>query len=68
MINIKHAELKRQGLFLRSSPEFYKTDWIGNSTSNAVNVSNPNAFVVLLSNPDTGANFYISRQTDSTSK
>ncbi|QRW22851.1 glycoside hydrolase family 35 protein [Rhizoctonia solani] len=28
----KYAELKRQGLFLRSVPEFYATDVIGNST------------------------------------
>lgn len=27
----KFDELKRQGLFLRSSPDFRKTDWIGNS-------------------------------------
>ncbi|TFY54520.1 hypothetical protein EVG20_g9672, partial [Dentipellis fragilis] len=63
----KFAELKLQGLFLRSSPEFYKTDWIGNSTTGAVNISNPAAFAVLLKNPDTNATFYIVRQTDSTS-
>lgn len=63
----KWSELKKQGLFLRSSPEFRKTNWIGNSSTGVVNVSNPDAFVVLLTNPDTGANFYIARQTDSTS-
>ena len=67
MLTPKHEELKKQGLFLRSSPEFYKTDWVGNSSSSAVSVSNPAAFVVFLSNPDTGAGFYIARQTDSTS-
>lgn len=63
----KWSELKKQGLFLRSSPEFRKTNWIGNSSTGVVRVSNPDAFVVLLTNPDTGANFYIARQTDSTS-
>ncbi|TFY81153.1 hypothetical protein EWM64_g2859, partial [Hericium alpestre] len=63
----KYTELKRQGLFLRSSPEFYKTDWIGNSSTGAVNISNSVAFAVLLRNPDTNASFYIARQTDSTS-
>ncbi|EIM81437.1 glycoside hydrolase family 35 protein [Stereum hirsutum FP-91666 SS1] len=63
----KFDELKLQGLFLRSSPEFYKTDWFGNSSTDAVTVSNPAAFVVKLQNPDTGSGFYIARQTDSTS-
>lgn len=63
----KFDELKLQGLFLRSSPEFYKTDWIGNSSTDAVTVSNTAAFVVKLQNPDSGSGFYIARQTDSTS-
>lgn len=63
----KYDELKLQGLFLRSSPQFYKTDWIGNSSTDAVAVSNPAAFVVKLQNPDTGSGFYIARQNDSTS-
>ncbi|EPQ50957.1 glycoside hydrolase family 35 protein [Gloeophyllum trabeum ATCC 11539] len=63
----KYAELKRQGLFLRSSSEFYKTDWIGNSSTGAVVVSNPAAFAVYLRNPDSGAGFYIMRQTNSSS-
>ncbi|TFK52650.1 glycoside hydrolase family 35 protein [Heliocybe sulcata] len=63
----KYTELKRQGLFLRSSPEFYKTDWLGNTSTSAVTVSNPAAFAVHLRNPDTGAGFYIARQTNSTS-
>lgn len=67
LLTSKFDELKRQGIFLRSSPDFYKTDWVGNSSSSAVNVSNPDAFVVLLSNPDTGSKFYIARQADSTS-
>lgn len=67
MLTSKYAELKRQGLFIRSSEEFYKTDWLGNSSSTAVTVSNPAAFVVHLSNADTGAGFYIARQNDATS-
>ena len=65
----KFDEIKRQGLFLRSSPEFHKTDWIGDSSTGipGVNVSNNAAFATLLKNPDTGAGFIITRQTDSTS-
>ncbi|KAI0040947.1 glycoside hydrolase family 35 protein [Auriscalpium vulgare] len=66
-ITTKFTELKSQGLFLRSSPDFYKTDWIGNSSTGVVQVSNSAAFVVQLKNPDTGASFWIARQTDSTS-
>ena len=67
LLNPKFTELKRQGLFLRSSPDFYKTDWIGNSSSDAVIISNPKAFAVQLSNPDTGTGFYVVRQNDTTS-
>ena len=69
VLTTKYDELKRQGLFLRSSPEFRKTDWIGNSTNGipGVKLSNSDAFVTLLKNPDTGAGFYVVRQTDSTS-
>ena len=63
----KYPELKRQGLFLRSSPEFYKTDYIGDSTGAAVAVTNDSAFVTLLTNPDTSTSFFIARQKDSTS-
>ncbi|KAI0263999.1 glycoside hydrolase family 35 protein [Gloeopeniophorella convolvens] len=66
-LTTKFTEVKFQGIFLRSSPDFVKTDWIGNSTSGAVRVTNPAAFVTLLKNPDTGAGFWIVRQTDSTS-
>ncbi|KAF9240278.1 glycoside hydrolase family 35 protein [Melanogaster broomeanus] len=65
-LTAKYAELKREGLFLRSSPEFYKTDHIGNSTDGAVTVTNASAFVTLLTNPDTSTSFYIARQNDST--
>jgi hypothetical protein len=66
-LTVKYPELKREGLFLRSSPEFYKTDHIGNSTGGAVAVTNSSAFVTLLTNPDTSTSFYIVRQNDSTS-
>ncbi|KAG6845067.1 hypothetical protein H0H87_001129 [Tephrocybe sp. NHM501043] len=63
----KYNELKRQGLFLRSSPEFYKTDWIADSSTGLAVSTSPAAFVTLLRNPDSKAGFYIVRQTDSTS-
>lgn len=63
----KYSELKRQGLFLRSSPEFYKTDWVGNSSTGVMAVSSPSAFVVHLKNPDTNASFYVVRQSNSSS-
>ncbi|KIJ53974.1 glycoside hydrolase family 35 protein [Sphaerobolus stellatus SS14] len=63
----KFDEIKRQALFLRSSPEFRKTDWIGNSSAGAVGINNVAAFATLLRNPDSGTGFYITRQNDSTS-
>lgn len=66
-LTTKYAELKRQGLFLRSSPEFYKTDRIGDSTTGAVVTTDPSVYATLLRNPDTNASFYIARQDDSTS-
>lgn len=66
-LTTKFAELKRQGLFLRSSPEFYKTDYIGNTSTGAVTTDSAAVFGVLLKNPDTNASFYIVRQNDSTS-
>ncbi|KAF8758678.1 Beta-galactosidase, domain 3 [Rhizoctonia solani] len=66
-LSTKYTEFKKQGLFLRNAPEFYKTDIVGNSTSGAVAVSDPAAFVTELRNPDTKAGFYIARQTYSPS-
>ncbi|EIN12800.1 glycoside hydrolase family 35 protein [Punctularia strigosozonata HHB-11173 SS5] len=63
----KYAELKRQGLFLRSSPEFYKTEWVGNSTDGAVAITDPAVFAVLLRNPDTNTKFYFLRHSNSSS-
>ena len=64
----KFDELKRQGLFLRSSPSFSKTDYIGNTTTGAVTTNSSSVFAVLLRNPDTLTSFYIVRQNESTSK
>lgn len=66
-LTIKYDELKRQGLFLRSSPDFYKTDWIADSSTGLQASTNSAAFVTLLRNPDTRSSFYIARQADSTS-
>lgn len=52
---------------MRSSPEFYKTDYIGNTSTGAVTTDSAAVFGVLLKNPDTNASFYIVRQNDSTS-
>jgi hypothetical protein len=64
VIGTKFDELKLQGIFLRSSPEFYKTNVIATGLNAS---SNPAAFVTFLRNPDTQTGFYVLRQTDSTS-
>ncbi|KAI6030502.1 glycoside hydrolase family 35 protein [Pisolithus orientalis] len=66
-LTTKYPELKRQGLFLRSSPEFYKTDHVGDTTTSAVTTTSPFVHVTMLRNPDTGTSFYIARHNDSTS-
>ncbi|KAF4590783.1 hypothetical protein EYR40_009380 [Pleurotus pulmonarius] len=63
----KFDELKRQGLFLRSSPELFKTDWVGDTTTGATSTTSAAAFATLLRNPDTESGFYILRQADVTS-
>ncbi|KAI0930973.1 hypothetical protein AcV7_005008 [Taiwanofungus camphoratus] len=65
----KFDELKRQGLFLRSSPEFRKTDWVGDTSTGipGVSVNGSEAYVTLLRNPDSGTGFYIVRQSNSSS-
>jgi Glycosyl hydrolases family 35 len=68
----KYAELKRQAMFIRSSPEFYRTNIIGNSSKSSGVVhlyggDEIDAFVTLLRNPDTGARFYIARHLNSIS-
>ncbi|KAG6917306.1 hypothetical protein DXG01_003147 [Tephrocybe rancida] len=66
-LTTKYDEIKRQGLFLRSSPEFYKTDWVADSSTGLAVSTSPAAFVSFLRNPDSKAGFYVVRQTDSTS-
>lgn len=65
----KFDELKRQSLFLRSSPEFRKTDWIGDTSTGipGVTVNGSAAYVTLLKNPDTKTSFFIVRQSNSSS-
>ncbi|KAH8822595.1 glycoside hydrolase family 35 protein [Flagelloscypha sp. PMI_526] len=63
----KYDELKRQALFIRSSPEFYKTQWIADSSTGLNVLSDPRVFATLLSNPDTGADFYVLRQAKANS-
>ncbi|PBK88407.1 glycoside hydrolase family 35 protein [Armillaria gallica] len=67
-LTTKYDELKRQGLFVRSSgPEFYKTDWIADSSTGLSILSSDAVFATYLLNPDTQAGFYIVRHNDSTS-
>ncbi|KAI0352573.1 hypothetical protein OH77DRAFT_1523159 [Trametes cingulata] len=69
-LSAKYDEMKRQGMFVRSTPAFRKTDWIGDSNTGipGVRLSTGDAFATLLRNPDTGAGFVVTRQTNSTSK
>ncbi|KAG9025922.1 hypothetical protein FRB95_009626 [Tulasnella sp. JGI-2019a] len=70
----KYAELKRQGLFIRSTPSFYQTDVIGNSSRSGtadkapVIIDNKDVFGTLLRNPKTETEFYVVRHMDSTSQ
>ncbi|OCH94229.1 hypothetical protein OBBRIDRAFT_789567 [Obba rivulosa] len=71
-LSAKFDELKRQAIFLRSSPSFHKTDFIGDSSGTIPGVSlggsgGSAAFATFLKNPDTGTGFFILRQSDSTS-
>ncbi|KAM5536288.1 hypothetical protein V8D89_010065 [Ganoderma adspersum] len=65
----KFDEVKRQGLFIRSSPQFLKTDWVGNSSVGipGVALNGSAGFVTSLRNPDSGTWFHVTRQADSTS-
>ncbi|KAL1744295.1 glycoside hydrolase superfamily [Schizophyllum fasciatum] len=58
----KYSELKLQSLFLRSTPDFYNTDFISNATS--LTTSPDGIFATWLKNPDTGASFFITRQAN----
>ncbi|KAJ7648397.1 glycoside hydrolase family 35 protein [Mycena polygramma] len=66
-LTTKFDELKLQGIFLRSSPEFYKTNVIADSSTGLAVTSSPAAFATFLQNPDTKTGFYVLRQTNSTS-
>ncbi|KAJ6552812.1 glycoside hydrolase family 35 protein [Mycena capillaripes] len=66
-LTTKFNELKLQGIFLRSSPEFYKTNVIADSSTGLAATSNPAAFATFVQNPDTKTGFYVLRQTNSTS-
>ncbi|KIO23116.1 glycoside hydrolase family 35 protein [Tulasnella calospora MUT 4182] len=63
----KYAEIKRQGLFLRSVPDFYKTDIMPDTTweISPTPGSSPVA-ATLLQNSDTNSSFLIARHQDST--
>lgn len=68
-LSAKFDELKRQSVFLRSSPQFRKTDWIGDTSTGIPDVAlnGSAAFVTFLKNPDSGTGFFIVRQANSTS-
>lgn len=61
--------MKRQGIFLRSSPQFRKTEWVGESATGipGITINNSLAYGTYLRNPDSGTGFLITRQNDSTS-
>ncbi|KAF9018457.1 glycoside hydrolase family 35 protein [Hymenopellis radicata] len=67
VLNTKYDELKLQGFFVRSTPDFYKTDWVGDTSTGVISTSSPDVFVTFLRNPDTEAGFYILRHNDSSS-
>ncbi|KAF8624403.1 hypothetical protein AX15_005885 [Amanita polypyramis BW_CC] len=66
-LTTKYDELKRQALFLRSSPSFYKTNWIADSSTGLDISTSSAAYTTLLRNPDANTSFYIARQATSTS-
>ncbi|KAJ7810575.1 galactose-binding domain-like protein [Mycena leptocephala] len=47
-LTTKFDELKLQGIFLRSSPEFYKTNVIADSSTGLAATSNPAAFATAI--------------------
>ncbi|KAI5825568.1 hypothetical protein K523DRAFT_419922 [Schizophyllum commune Tattone D] len=60
----KYSELKLQSLFLRSTPDLYKTYFVTNDT--ALTTNPEGVFATWLKNPDTGASFFITRQANVT--
>ena len=63
----KYQDLKKQALFLRSTPDFYETDWVGNSSSTVVKVNSSDVLVTQLKSRTSASNYYIARQTNSSS-
>ncbi|CAK5265004.1 unnamed protein product [Mycena citricolor] len=59
----KFDELKLEGIFIRSTPDFAKTDWIADSGIS----TNSDVVATYLRNPDTGSGFYVLRQKNSVS-
>ena len=68
----KYDEMKRQAFFIRSSPQFRKTDWIGDNNATGpgipgVIVNGAETFATFLRNPDSGTGFLIARHLNSSS-
>ncbi|KAK0504453.1 glycoside hydrolase family 35 protein [Armillaria luteobubalina] len=63
----KFDELKLESFFIRSSPGFYKTDRVADTSTGLDISTSPDVFVTLLVNPDTNAGFYVARHNDSSS-
>ena len=77
----KYSELKLQSLFLRSTPDLYKTYFVsecagvllaivvsyhGAANDTALTTNPEGVFATWLKNPDTGASFFITRQANVT--
>ncbi|KAM5536272.1 hypothetical protein V8D89_010049 [Ganoderma adspersum] len=66
----KYDEMKRQALFLRSSPQFRKTDWVGDTLAGpaaipGVTISSSETFATYLRNPDSGTGFLVAGHANS---
>lgn len=66
-LTTKYDELKLESVFIRSTPDFYKTDWVGDTSTGDISASSPDIYVTLLRNPETQSCFYILRHNDSSS-
>ncbi|KAI0359054.1 hypothetical protein OH77DRAFT_1518305 [Trametes cingulata] len=71
----KYDEMKRQAIFIRSSPSLRKTDWIGDTDKahggirelTILGEDAHKAFGTYLKNPDTGTGFVVVRQLNGSS-
>ncbi|KAI0374491.1 hypothetical protein BV20DRAFT_1033302 [Pilatotrama ljubarskyi] len=71
----KYDEIKRQAIFIRSSPSLRKTDWISDTDTTHGGISELNilgedvekVFGTYLRNPDTGTGFAVMRQLNGSS-